>query len=101
MPHSQLHFRVLDHSTFRKDTPIGDKKIGLGQILSHYNGKIENLELTLDLMDVKDQSAKVGELVMLLDGLRIDTTSSVNNESCPRPQCIIPGNTVMPLGKAS
>lgn len=76
-PYSQLHFRLLDHSTFRKDALIGDKKISLYQILMHYNGKLENLELTLDLMSCTKHSfaiSKVGELVVIFDGLKIDMT---------------------------
>ncbi|KAH0552405.1 E3 ubiquitin-protein ligase Su(dx) [Cotesia glomerata] len=77
-PYSQLHFRLLDHSTFRKDTMIGEKRISLFQILSHYSGKLENLELTLDLINESkhdSQLAKVGELVTLFDGLKIDMST--------------------------
>lgn len=77
-PYSQLHFRLLDHSTFRKDTMIGEKRISLFQILAHYNGKLDNLELTLDLINESkhdSQLSKVGELVTLLDGLKIDMGS--------------------------
>ncbi|XP_011056497.1 PREDICTED: E3 ubiquitin-protein ligase Su(dx) [Acromyrmex echinatior] len=79
-PYSQLHFRLLDHSTFRKDTLIGEKRINLFQVLSHYNGKLENLELTFDLMSESkhdSQLCKVGELITVFDGLRIDTTNEM------------------------
>lgn len=88
-PYSQLHFRLLDHSTFRKDTLIGEKRINLFQVLSHYNGKLENLELTFDLMSESkhdSQLCKVGELITVFDGLRIDITNeipvNVNEPSC-------------------
>ncbi|EZA56343.1 hypothetical protein DMN91_010437 [Ooceraea biroi] len=88
-PYSQLHFRLLDHSTFRKDTLIGEKRISLFQVLSHYNGKLENLELTFDLMSESkhdSQLCKVGELITVFDGLRIDTTNetplNVSEPSC-------------------
>ncbi|XP_011269445.2 E3 ubiquitin-protein ligase Su(dx) [Camponotus floridanus] len=88
-PYSQLHFRLLDHSTFRKDTLIGEKRISLFQVLSHYNGKLENLELTFDLMSESkhdSQLCKVGELITVFDGLRIDTTNetpvNVNEPLC-------------------
>ncbi|XP_043488167.1 E3 ubiquitin-protein ligase Su(dx) [Polistes fuscatus] len=74
-PYSQVHFRLFDHSTFRKDTLLGEKRISLFQILSHYNGKLENLELTFDLMNSNKHdycSNKVGELVTVFDGLTID-----------------------------
>lgn len=80
-PQSQLHFRVLDHSTFRKDALIGEKPLSLYDILSHYNGKCENLELTLDLMSETKHDAqpiKVGDLVMLLNGMRVDMSILAN-----------------------
>ncbi|XP_008557828.1 E3 ubiquitin-protein ligase Su(dx) [Microplitis demolitor] len=92
-PYSQLHFRLLDHSTFRKDTIIGEKRISLFQILSHYSGKLENLELTLDLINESkhdSQLAKVGELVTLFDGLKIDMTTvtpPVVIEQVRQPAC--------------
>lgn len=108
-PHSQLHFRLLDHSTFRKDTLIGEKKLSLFQILSHYNGKLENLELTLDLITETSkhdsQLAKVGELVTLFDGLKIDmtnVTSPNTGDIMRQSQCsVINGSTnaAIPLGK--
>lgn len=87
-PYSQLHFRLLDHSSFRKDTLIGEKRIYLYDILAHYNGKLENLELTLDLLagnkhDSYCQS-KVGDLIAVLDRLRIDmNTVTPPNHSRP------------------
>lgn len=54
---------------------IGEKKFNLYQILTHYNGKCENLEVTLDLMSESkhdSQPVKVGELIALLNGLRLD-----------------------------
>ncbi|KOC65444.1 E3 ubiquitin-protein ligase Su(dx) [Habropoda laboriosa] len=82
-PYSQLHFRLLDHSTFRKDTLIGEKKISLSQVLSHYSGKLENMEVTFDLMSENkhdSQLCKVGELITVFDGLRINmpNTSSLD-----------------------
>lgn len=81
---------MLDHSTFRKDTLIGEKKISLSQVLSHYNGKLENMEVTFDLMTENkhdSQLCKVGELITVFDGLRINmpnTSSLTINES---PSC--------------
>lgn len=100
--YSQLHFRLLDHSTFRKDTIIGEKRISLFQILAHYNGKLENLELTLDLMNESkhdSQLTKVGELVTLFDGLKIDMSGVVPpNEQSRQSQCSVPG-VPLPLGE--
>ncbi|XP_011501087.1 PREDICTED: E3 ubiquitin-protein ligase Su(dx) [Ceratosolen solmsi marchali] len=74
-PYSYLHFRLLDHSSFRKDTLIGEKKISLYNVLSNYNGKLENLELTLDLLSGNQHGyiqPKTGDLITLFDRLKID-----------------------------
>ncbi|XP_012273035.1 E3 ubiquitin-protein ligase Su(dx) [Orussus abietinus] len=104
--YSQLHFRLLDHSTFRKDTLIGEKRISLFHILFHYNGKLENVELTLDLMSESkhdSQLSKVGELVTVFNGLGID----MNNITLPTlgeqlRQCVpSSGTAAVPLGVAN
>ncbi|KAK0083844.1 hypothetical protein PV326_006492 [Microctonus aethiopoides] len=99
-PYSQLHFRLLDHSTFRKDTMIGEKRLSLFQILTHYNGKLENLELSLDLMNESKHDshlAKVGELVTLFDGLKIDMSCvippSITEQQIMQTSCI-PSNSL-------
>lgn len=73
-PHSKINFVVFDRNSFRRDTPIGEKKIELFQLLQHFNGHCENLELTLDLMNEnKNESpAKVGELICVFQGLTVD-----------------------------
>jgi atrophin-1 interacting protein 5 (WW domain-containing E3 ubiquitin protein ligase 1) len=87
-PHSQLHFRLLDHSTFRKDALVGEKRLSLFEVLAHYNGKCENLELTLDLMSESKhdtQPVKVGELITLLNGLRIEMSSCQQAQGTAAP----------------
>lgn len=77
---SLLHFRVLDHSSFRKDSVLGQQTVYLANILEHYNGVLENLELSMDLLsdgsgskvNEPRQPAKTGELVAVLNGLKID-----------------------------
>lgn len=76
---SQLLFRLADYHSFRKDNVIGEKKVNLLKILLYFNGKCENVELTIDLMKTASQEntsanseVKAAELVVLLDGLRID-----------------------------
>ncbi|XP_041970110.1 E3 ubiquitin-protein ligase Su(dx) isoform X2 [Aricia agestis] len=81
-PLSQISLQLVDHHSFRKDHVIGEKKLSLLKILQYFNGKCENAELTIDLMKTvsqdKDNAAasntevKTAELVLLLDGLRID-----------------------------
>ncbi|OWR44915.1 ubiquitin protein ligase [Danaus plexippus plexippus] len=77
-PQSQMLFRLADHHSFRKDHIIGEKRIGLFQILLYFNGKCENVEICIDLMktvsneNVPHVEVKSAELTLLLDGLRID-----------------------------
>ncbi|XP_053677480.1 E3 ubiquitin-protein ligase Su(dx)-like [Anopheles nili] len=80
-PGSVLHFRVLDHSSFRKDSLLGQQTVELAGILRHYNGVLELLELNMDLLidgtgssksNELRQPVKAGELVVVLDGLKID-----------------------------
>ncbi|GBP64112.1 E3 ubiquitin-protein ligase Su(dx) [Eumeta japonica] len=46
-PQSQLLFRLVDHHSFRKDNIIGERKLNILKILLCFNGKCENVELTL------------------------------------------------------
>lgn len=46
-PQSQLLFRLADYHSFRKDHIIGEKKINLLKILLYFNGKCENVELSV------------------------------------------------------
>ncbi|KOB76883.1 E3 ubiquitin-protein ligase, partial [Operophtera brumata] len=82
-PQSQLLFRLADYHSFRKDNVIGEKKVNLLKILLYFNGKCENVELSVDLMKTvsnensttSTSEVKSAELVILLDGLRIDQAS--------------------------
>lgn len=78
-PVSEIVFRVLDRSSFLKDSLLGERVVQLGQILEHYNGRLENLELNMDLLGAMkpDGRSKSGELVVVLNGLKID--SAVTN----------------------
>lgn len=76
-PHSRLCFQVRDHSTFRKDVVIGQRMVELYHILHYYNGKLENLELTLELMTEARATSysryvSVGKLITLFNGLNVD-----------------------------
>lgn len=77
---SLLHFTVLDHNNFRKDTTIGEKKLELQQLIPQFNGRTETIELTLDLMSESktgDAPTKTGELITVLHGLNIDVSNCV------------------------
>lgn len=89
-PTSILQFRVYDHSNFRKDSLIGEQTVHLVQILQNYNGRCENLELAMDLLyesKSEGRQLKNGELVAVLNGLKIDmsTLPSQNNGESNRP----------------
>ncbi|XP_066994660.1 E3 ubiquitin-protein ligase Su(dx) isoform X1 [Anabrus simplex] len=98
-PYSQLHFRLLDHSAFRKDGILGEKRLSLYEVLTHYNGKCENLELTLDLMSESkhdSQPVKVCELITLLNGMKIEMSAFP-----PRQPQMDGQPRVTPLGQAN
>lgn len=80
-PSSYLRFRVLDHSSFRKDTVVGHIKIGLQTLLHYYNGKLENLELTLELHPEKNYPSfvpiTVGKLIVCLNGLNLNSQTDL------------------------
>lgn len=76
---SNLLFRLIDHHSFRKDNIIGERKLGLLKILRKYNGKCENIEVSLDLLKVSPESGLNGsnesrsaEVIVLLNGLKIE-----------------------------
>ncbi|KAJ8726296.1 hypothetical protein PYW07_000994 [Mythimna separata] len=79
-PQSQLLFRLADYHSFRKDNVIGEKRVNLLKVLLYCNGKCDNVELIIDLMKTVSQEnsssvsgeVKAAELVILLDGLRVD-----------------------------
>ena len=86
--HSKLHFNVLDHNSFRKDTTIGEKKLDLYQLLSYYKGKCENMELTIDLTyegKQSDSPTKSGELICVLSGLQVEMPSQNNHSATTLP----------------
>lgn len=100
-PHSHLHFRLLDHSTFRKDAVLGETRLSLYEVLTHYNGKCENLELTLDLMSESKhdtQPVKVGELITFLNGLKIEMNSCQQVQGAADGHLRIGGAAPTPLG---
>lgn len=74
-PNSVLEFKVYDHSSFHKDAFIGGATIFLNEILRHYNGRCENLELSMDLLNnkkIRQWPIQNGELVAILNGLNVD-----------------------------
>jgi len=67
---SRITLKTLDHSVLlRKSNLIGESTFNLVDILRQHNGKLSNVELHVDL---KNDGAKVGTLVVKLNGLRFD-----------------------------
>jgi atrophin-1 interacting protein 5 (WW domain-containing E3 ubiquitin protein ligase 1) len=97
-PTSILQFRIFDHSSFRKDSLMGEQTVHLAQILQHYNGRCENLELVMDLLyDSKSEGRQLknGELVAVLNGLKIDMTAAAGqNGAAAFPESVQNGNSV-------
>lgn len=59
---------------------LGERIIPLAHILQHYNGRCEFLELTIDLFVTSksdNRQTKSGELVAILNGLRLDNGSII------------------------
>lgn len=97
-PHSKINFCVLDKNNFRKDTVIGEKKLDLLQLLKIFNGRCDNLELTIDLFNENKQgegALKVGELVCLLQGLVVDLSKYMRQGSSNMP--LTPSNSEVDL----
>lgn len=74
-PSSEITFRVLDRSSFLKDSLLGERSVHLAQILEHYHGRCDNLELVMDLLGTlkPEGRTKSGELVVVLNGLKIES----------------------------
>lgn len=73
-PLSEITFRVLDRSSFLKDALLGERILHLTQVLEQYHGRCDNLELVMELLgSIKPEGrTKSGELVVVLNGLKID-----------------------------
>lgn len=82
-PTSEITFRVLDRSSFLKDSLLGERNLHLAQILECYHGRCDNLELVLDLLgSLKPEGRiKCGELTVVLNGLRIESMASALNQN--------------------
>lgn len=73
-PFSEILFKVLDHSSFLKDAVLGVRCVRLSHVLHKYNGRCDNLELSMDVYSNNkyDGCTKSGELVIVLNGLKVD-----------------------------
>lgn len=77
---------------------MGEQTVHLSQILQHYNGRCENLELVMDLLyesKSEGRQLKNGELVAVLNGLKIDMLTIVVQNGSSIPETTIQnGNSV-------
>ena len=85
-PYSKILFRLYDHSSFKKDTLVGEYTLNLYNVLKTRDGKCQNATISLDMTSESKHSGgllngyssspsssqKVGELVVVLDGLTVD-----------------------------
>ena len=77
-PHSRVEFQVKSRGTFTKDTLFGRGHIDIYGLLKEDGGCVEKhlVNLTLTRDDVEDQQSKtVGEIQLVLDGLRVSIES--------------------------
>ena len=75
-PYSKILFRLYDHSAFKKDSLLGEHTLNLFNVLKQRDGKCQNSTISLEMIAEHkngfSQNHKVGELVVILDGLNID-----------------------------
>lgn len=76
---------------------MGEQTVHLTHILQNYNGRCENLELVMDLLyesKSEGRQLKNGELVALLNGLKIDMTSMTVQNGTSYSEAVQNGNSV-------
>lgn len=92
-PYSVLRYRVLDQNEFWRDRVLGEKTIQLYEVLNHYSGRCDQLELTLDLMHHHTSngfnSTAAGELFIVLNSLQVDMA----NVPAPNSQIVAVSGT--------
>ena len=95
-PYSKILFRLYDHSTFKKDALLGEHTLNLFNVLKTREGKCQNSTMSLEMQatsasnDAKlNGNSKIGELVVVLDGLNIDM-KAVASTSPPVAVSVVP-----------
>lgn len=80
---------------------LGERSINIAHVLQHYNGRLEFLELSMDLLVTSksdSRQTKSGELTAVLNGLKLDMSKLVvqngNGALAPATQSNMP----VPLG---
>lgn len=97
-PYSKLLFRMYDHSTFKKDSLLGEHNLDLYTVLKKNQGRCNGTMLTLPLKSNKpsvgSESQSIGDLVVMLDGLSVDL-NSVPSASPPVGVSVVPGASAL------
>ena len=95
-PYSKILFRLYDHSTFKKDALLGEHTLNLFNVLKTRDGKCQNSTMSLEMQassnnetKMSNGNSKIGELVIVLDGLSIDM-KAVASTSPPVAVSVVP-----------
>ncbi|XP_023336886.1 E3 ubiquitin-protein ligase Su(dx), partial [Eurytemora carolleeae] len=86
--YSKLVFRVYNHSTFKKDSLLGNCSLDLYSVLKQNNGKCDNFELALDLKSrdknvTSSSEVNVGILFMKLSGVHVNMDNLARSPGPP------------------
>lgn len=98
-PTSVLQFRVLDHSSFRKDTLLGEKTIHVGEILQMRDSRVDNYKLCMTLTKSPSETSPDGllgrstnsasEMFVVIKGLAsMDQMDAVNGTGSSSPNVL-------------
>ncbi|XP_070604103.1 NEDD4-like E3 ubiquitin-protein ligase WWP1 isoform X2 [Erythrolamprus reginae] len=81
-PQTTLEFRVWNHHTLKADALVGKATVDLRQALEVHNRRLEHVKEHLKLsLENKSGLIQTGELIIVLDGLVLETESLSNRSS--------------------
>ncbi|XP_015276912.1 PREDICTED: NEDD4-like E3 ubiquitin-protein ligase WWP1 isoform X1 [Gekko japonicus] len=86
-PQTTLEFRVWSHHTLKADALLGKATVDLKQALEIHNRRLESVKEQLKLsLENKSGLVQTGELIIVLDGLVLDSESLTNCNSLTKVQ---------------
>nr|XP_056710851.1 NEDD4-like E3 ubiquitin-protein ligase WWP1 isoform X2 [Euleptes europaea] len=86
-PQTTLEFRVWSHHTLKADGLLGKATVDLKQALEIHNRRLERVKEQLKLsLENKSGLVQTGELIIVLDGLVLDSESLTNCSSLTKVQ---------------
>ncbi|XP_077208096.1 NEDD4-like E3 ubiquitin-protein ligase WWP1 isoform X2 [Paroedura picta] len=86
-PQTTLEFRVWSHHTLKADALLGKATVDLKQALEIHNRRLESVKEQLKLsLENKSGLVQTGELIIVLDGLVLDSESLTNCSSLTKVQ---------------